>query len=53
MNSKEFSEWLARAFELKRQRAEELAGEKEQSLARVWARIQDWLKKGDLQEELE
>ncbi len=51
MNCEELSKCMEAAFRLKRQREEELAGEKEQSLSRVWARVQKRLKDGDLPEE--
>ena len=54
MDSKEFyARYLEPAFRQKRQRAEELAGQAEESLARVWVRIQERLKSGDLPEEPE
>ncbi len=54
MDSKEFyAKYLEPAFRQKRQRVEELASQAEESLARVWVRVQERLKSGDLPEEPE
>ncbi len=55
MDVEEFiAKYLEPAFRYKRQRAKELAGQdSKESLARVWARVQERIKSGDLGEDLD
>ena len=53
MNTEEFSKYLEPVFEFKRRRAQEMAGQAKESLARVQARVQERLATGDLPEELD
>ena len=49
MDNKEFyDKYLEPAFRQKRQMVEGLASQAEESLARVWVRVQERLKSGDL-----